>query len=62
MSEAWAKQQLIEAHKLLTELGVPDRETRNDVNRGTGKVEPKDFSLGVPERIMWLRRHWQPKP
>lgn len=58
MSEEWAKRQLIEAHQALTAMGVPYRETRRDYNRGTTKTEDKEFSLGVPERIQWLRQHW----
>lgn len=61
MSEHWAKQQLVEAHQLLTSMGVPDRETRPDYNLGTMKPEDKEFSLSVPERIQWLRANWQPK-
>lgn len=61
MSEHWAKAQLIEAHKLLTSMGVPDRELRPDYNRGKQQMEDKEFSLGVPERIQWLRAHWQKK-
>ena len=57
--EHWLKSQLTEAHKLLDAMGVPDRERRNDW-QGMKQVE-KDFSLGIPERIAWLREHWQPK-
>lgn len=60
MSEYWAKTQLNEAHKLLSEMGVPDRETRPDWNRGMNKMEDKEFSIGVPARIAWLRANWQP--
>lgn len=62
MSEHWAKSQLNEAHKILDEMGVPDREVRPDYNRGKELVEDKEFSLGVPERIRWLRSHWTKKP
>lgn len=58
----WLKAQLNESHKLLDAMGVPDRETRQDYNTGTMKMEPKEFSLGVPERISWLRQHWSPTP
>lgn len=61
MSDHWAKEQLVEAHKLLTDMGVPDRETRPDYRRGWQEVEAKEFSLGVPERIQWLRDNWQRK-
>lgn len=54
-SEFWATSQLNEAHKLLDDMGVPDRTVRPDYNRGKGQVEDKEFSLGVPERIQWLR-------
>jgi len=55
----WLKEQLNEAHKILDEMGVPDRETRPDYNRGKMRVEDKELSLGVPERIHWLRMHWR---
>jgi hypothetical protein len=61
MSGHWAKTQLVEAHKLLTEMGVPDRETRPDYNHGKRQTEDKEFSLGVPERLQWLRQNWKPK-
>lgn len=61
MSEHWAKAQLVEAHKLLTEMGVPDREVRPAWNAGKGAMRDMEFSLGVPERIRWLRKHWQEK-
>jgi hypothetical protein len=60
IGEHWAKTQLIEAHKLLSAMGVPGREVRPDYNRGKAQLEDKEFSLGVPERIKWLREKWQP--
>lgn len=56
--EHWLKAQLNEAHKLLDDLGVPDRETRPDARAVSGE---NTFSLGVPERIRWLRANWAPK-
>jgi len=58
MGQRWLKSQITEAHKLLTEMGVPDRERKRDPQP---PYADKDFSLGVPERITWLRTHWQPK-
>jgi hypothetical protein len=55
--EHWLKEQLNEAHKLLDAMGVPDRELRTDPRSGKGN---KPFSLGVPERIKWLRNNWKP--
>lgn len=59
--EHWLKTQLNEAHKLLDDMGVPDRTVRPDYNRGKGQMEDKEFSLGVPERIQWLRDNWTRK-
>lgn len=59
MSEHWAKQQLIDAHRMLTVMGVPDRETRPDPRSPT--ADPMEFSLSVPERLQWVRREWAPK-
>ncbi len=56
--EHWLKEQLNEAHKLLDGMGVPDRETRPDWKHPSGE---NVSSLGVPERIKWLRANWQPK-
>lgn len=58
MSEHWLKQQLIEAHKVLDGMGVPDRETRPDSKALSGE---NVFSLGVPDRLRWIRHHWAPK-
>lgn len=54
--ERWLKGQLNEAHKVLDLMGVPDREDRIDPRNG----QKKPFSLGVPERLKWLRRNWKP--
>lgn len=59
MSEYWAKEQLIEAHKCLTAMGVPDREIKRDPRTMKDDAE---FSLGVPERIRWLQHNWAAKP
>lgn len=56
--EHWLKQQINEAHKVLDAMGVPDREARPDAMSVSGK---NVFSLGVPERLRWLREHWAPK-
>jgi hypothetical protein len=54
--EHWLKSQLNEAHKLLDDMGVPDREHKTDPRTGE---ENKPFSLGVPDRIRWLKKNWQ---
>lgn len=56
--EYWLKEQLNEAHRALDAMGVPDRETRPDAKAASGE---NVFSLGVPERIRWLRANWAPK-
>ena len=58
--EHWLKEQLNEAHKILDAMGVPDRVRKVDHSQPPYDQE-KDFSLGVPDRISWLREHWQPK-
>ena len=56
--EHWLKEQLNEAHKLLDDMGAPKSEIRKDWRHPKGENE---FSLGVPERIQWLKRNWAPK-
>jgi hypothetical protein len=56
--EYWLKEQLNEAHKLLDAMGVPDREFKTDPRTGE---KNKQFSLGVPDRIKWLRANWKKK-
>jgi hypothetical protein len=56
----WLKSQITEAHATLGAMGVPDRKRVLDFSSDMRGVE-KDVSLGVPERIEWLREHWQPK-
>ena len=55
----WLKMQVEDDHKRLDAMGAPDRERRVDRSQPPYDQE-KDFSLGVPERINWLRDHWQP--
>lgn len=58
--EFWLQSQITEAHTMLTAMGVPDRKRIVDHSTNMRGTE-KDVSLGVPERIEWLREHWQPK-
>lgn len=56
--EQWLKRQINEAHVLLDAMGVPDRERRTDPRT---MEKDKEFSLGLSERLQWLRANWQPK-
>lgn len=54
--EHWLKSEIAEAHKVLDAMGVPDRKPKRDAQP---PYEIKDMSLGLPERINWLRAHWR---
>ena len=56
--EHWLKSQLSEAHTVLDAMGVPKSVRKPDPQ---APYQDKDFSLGIAERINWLRQHWQPK-
>lgn len=58
--EHYLKSEIAEAHKVLDAMGVPDRKRKMDYTGGMAATE-KEMSLGLPERINWLRAHWQPK-